>query len=120
MGHIQAIIYHGTGCYGSSLTNTSFLQEYYGISSKKASSTEEALEALQNGCCVLGSEEGHFLAIIPVPDEFKLESNNYKFYILDSYRGHNGPFVSVEAAVRYLKDGGRRPNNYLMLSYIIY
>ena len=102
MDHIQDIMCHGAGCYGSALTNTDFLQKYYGVSSHKAANTEEALKALSEGHCVLGSEEGHFLAFIPAPDEDK--TDGCVFYILDSYRGHNGPFKSIEQATRYVRE----------------
>lgn len=39
---------------------------------------------------------GHILAVIPVPAEYKKQG--YKFYILDSARGHDGLFKSVSDA----------------------
>jgi len=79
-----------------------FLQKYYGVTSEVSYPSEsQAIAALESGCAVIGGEDGHILAIIPVPDEYK--SQGYKFYILDSARGHDGPYRSVAEANRVVK-----------------
>ena len=79
--------------------NNDFLNKYYGVTSNVCYPNEETVvKALEEGCAVIGGEEGHILAIIPVPDEYK--SQGYKFYILDSARGHDGPYKSVADANR--------------------
>ena len=44
---------------------------------------------------------GHFLALLPVSEDLKAQG--YKFYILDSARGHDGPYRSVEEANRVVR-----------------
>ena len=75
---------------------SSFLQKYYGVTSVMYPSESEALAALEQGYPVIGREEGHILAIMPVSDELKAQG--YKFYIMDSARGHDGPYKSVAEA----------------------
>lgn len=75
---------------------SSFLQKYYGVTSRSVDSDSDALQALENGYPVIGGEDGHILAIIPAPDSYK--SQGYKFYILDSARGHSGPYKSMADA----------------------
>lgn len=83
----------------------SFLQKYYGVHSTyiRHSPNERklGLEALENGYPVIGGEQGHVLALIPVSDELKAQG--YKFYIMDSARGHDGPYKSVEDANKVVK-----------------
>lgn len=97
-----------TGAYyikgvGSShcIFNNDFLNRYYGVSSQMYPTQASALQALENGYPVIGSETGHILAIIPAPDEYKAQG--YKFYILDSGRGHGGLYKSVEEANAVVK-----------------
>lgn len=78
-----------------------FLQKYYGVSSQYGISQSAALSALEQGYPVIGSETGHILAIIPAPDEYKKQG--YKFYIMDSARGHDGPYRSVAEANQVVK-----------------
>lgn len=80
---------------------SSFLEKYYGLSSKSVMNNSQALEALENGYPVIGGEDGHILAIIPAPEEYK--NQGYKFYILDSGRGHSGPYKSVEDANKVVR-----------------
>lgn len=84
-----------------------FLFKYYGVTSQVYPSQAQALQALENGYPVLGGEDGHFLALIPVSEELKAQG--YKFYILDSARGHDGAYKSVEEANRVV-DGYLRFN----------
>lgn len=76
--------------------SSGFLQRYYGVTSVMYPSESEALAALDQGYPVIGREEGHILAIVPVSEELKAQG--YKFYILDSARGHDGPYKSVAEA----------------------
>lgn len=64
-------------------------------------SQETALEALEKGYPVIGGETGHILAIVPVSEELKAQG--YKFYILDSARGHDGKYKSVAEADAVVK-----------------
>lgn len=73
--------------------SSSFIKKYYGLNVETCTTESKALEALENGYPVLGGEPGHFLALIPAPDEYK--SQGYKFYVLDSARGHDGPYKSA-------------------------
>ena len=82
--------------------NNNFLSEYYGVTSDVCYPNEtRVIQALDEGCAVIGAEEGHILAIVPVSDEYKAQG--YKFYILDSARGHSGPYRSVADANRVVK-----------------
>lgn len=76
--------------------SSSFLQTYYGVTSLQNPSATQALQALESGYPVVGGEDGHILALIPVTDELKAQG--YKFYIMDSGRGHDGAYRSVEEA----------------------
>ncbi len=89
--------YHvsGVGSTGD-IYNSSFLSKYYGVSTQMYPTESQALQALEQGYPVLGHENGHFLAVVPVSDELKAQG--YKFYILDSYRGHDGAYKSVADA----------------------
>lgn len=83
-----------------------FLQKYFGVTSEVSYPSEsQVIAALEQGCGVIGGEDGHILAIVPAPDEYKAQG--YKFYIIDSARGHNGPFKSVAEANRVV-DGSLR------------
>lgn len=74
-----------------------FLQTYFGVTSELSYPSEsQAIAALEKGYGLIGGEDGHILAIIPAPDEYKAQG--YKFYILDSARGHDGPYRSVAEA----------------------
>lgn len=76
---------------------TDFLEKYYGVTSELTYPGEaKAMQALEQGYCLIGGEDGHILAIIPAPDEYKAQG--YKFYILDSARGHSGAYRSVADA----------------------
>lgn len=83
----------GEGSVYSGICNSDLLTKYYNCKSTIVGSTEQALAALENGKAVIGSEKGHILAVLPLSDEYK--EQGYKFYVLDSARGHNGPFKSV-------------------------
>ena len=76
----------------------SFLNKYYEVSSEEIGSYEyeSAMDALEEGYPIIGGEPGHFLVILPPPDEYKTQG--YKFYILDSAMGHDGPYKSVDEA----------------------
>ena len=78
-----------------------FLQKYYGVTSQMNISEATALDALEKGYPVIGGEDGHILAIVPVSEELKAQG--YKFYILDSARGHDGPYKSVADANKVVK-----------------
>lgn len=78
-----------------------FLKKYYGVTSQMYPGQSEALRALESGYPVIGAEDGHILAIIPAPEEYKKQG--YKFYILDSARGHGGPYKSAAAASAVVK-----------------
>jgi len=105
-------MFHGIGSYGSALTSNSFLSTEFGVSSEYiGNNQEQALKALEQGYPILGSEDGHFLAIIPAPDEDK--EKGYKFYIIDSARGHDGAYKTVADANKVVKGN-------LELNYIIY
>lgn len=93
--------------------SNSFLQKYYGVSSEPVTSTTQAYKALENGYPIIGGEQGHFLVILPLPEEYK--NSNYKFYVLDSARGHSGAYRSPEEFVN--KWGSKA--SYLRFSYII-
>lgn len=80
------------GSIYSGLCNSDLLTKYYNCKSTCVGSDNQALEALQSGKAVIGREEGHILAVLPVPDDYKAQG--YQFYVLDSFRGHNGPFKS--------------------------
>lgn len=75
--------------------SSDFLQKYYGVTSEPANNTT-GLQALEQGYPVIGGETGHILAIIPAPEELKQQG--YKFYIMDSARGHDGPYRSISEA----------------------
>lgn len=94
--------YYVTGV-GSShcIFNSSFLEKYYGVRSQSCSNESDAIKALEQGYPVIGGEQGHILAIIPAPDEYKAQG--YKFYILDSARGHDGAYRSVQEANQVVK-----------------
>lgn len=82
--------------------NNDFLNKYYGVTSEVSYPSEEkVIQALEEGCGVIGGEEGHILAIIPVTAEEKAQG--YKFHILDSARGHSGPYKSVADANKVVK-----------------
>ena len=81
--------------------SNAFVQKYYGVSSEYGISQATALSALEQGYPVIGGETGHILAIIPAPDEYK--NQGYKFYIMDSGRGHDGPYKSVADANRVVE-----------------
>ena len=76
--------------------NNDFLKKYYGVSSVAYPTEAQALQALQQGYPIIGGEDGHILALIPAPDEYK--EQGYKFYILDSARGHDGLYQNVQQA----------------------
>lgn len=78
-----------------------FLFKYYGVTSQMYPSQAQALQALEQGYPVIGGEDGHILAIIPVSEELKAQG--YKFYILDSARGHDGPYKSVADANKVVR-----------------
>lgn len=78
-----------------------FLFKYYGVTSQVYPSQAQALQALEDGYPVLGGEDGHFLALIPVSEELKAQG--YKFYIMDSARGHDGPYKSVADANKVVR-----------------
>lgn len=87
-----------------------FLQKYYGVTSRRVTSDADALNALENGYPIIGGEKGHILAIIPAPEEYKAQG--YKFYILDSARGHDGPYKTIS-------DADRVVDNKLRFNFII-
>ena len=73
--------------------SSSFIKKYYGLNVQSCTTEAEALRELESGYPILGGEPGHFLALVPVPDEYKKQG--YKFYVLDSARGHDGPYKSA-------------------------
>lgn len=75
---------------------SSFLEKYYGVKSQMTTNQDTALDALEKGYPVIGGETGHILAIVPVSEEQKAQG--YKFAILDSARGHDGLYKSIEEA----------------------
>lgn len=83
----------GEGSVYSGICNTDLLTKYYNCRATAVGSTSQALDALKNGKAIIGSEYGHILAVLPLPDKYK--DQGYMFYVLDSARGHNGPFKSV-------------------------
>lgn len=84
--------YCSDGTIYSGLCKSEFLQKYYNCKATSIDTEKQALSALMSGKAVIGRETGHVLAFIPVPNEYK--SQGYKFYVLDSARGHNGAFKS--------------------------
>jgi len=70
-----------------------FLYTYYGVHSTAASDYDTVIQALKEGKCAVGHEPGHFVAIIPVPDEF--QGQGYEFFVLDSARGTTGAYKSI-------------------------
>ena len=79
------------------LYDNGFLGKYYNCKSIDVKyNRQAALEALEQGYPCMGHESGHLLAVVPAPDELK--EQGYKFYIIDSARGHSGPYKSYEAA----------------------
>ncbi len=84
----------GAGSIYAGICNADLLKKYYNCTARYASSAEAAYQALENGNCgVIGAEVGHVLAMIPLPDEYK--NSGYKFYVMDSARGHSGPYKST-------------------------
>lgn len=70
-----------------------FLQKYYKLHSKSCTSESEMLKAFEDfggDCAAIGYEYGHFIAIIPIIKD----SEGYKFYVIDSARGHTGKYKS--------------------------
>ena len=86
----------GAGSIYAGICNPNFLAQFYNCTSSLVGSVNQAYAALEAGKCIISREPGHVLAAIPVPDEYK--SQGYKFYIMDSARGHDGPYKSVADA----------------------
>lgn len=82
----------GEGSVYAGICNTDLLSKYYNCRATYVSSDSQALQALKNGKAVIACETGHILAILPLPNEYL--DQGYAFYVLDSFRGHNGPFKS--------------------------
>lgn len=83
---------------------------YFNCSGKEPME-RDAIEALQNGYCVLGGETGHYLAFVPVSDEdYAL---GYMFRIIDSALGHNYLCRDFAEASEYV-------NGHAIVQYIIY
>lgn len=96
------------------LCNKDFLNETYGVRVEKTyPNYDVAIEAVKQGKCVLACEPGHYVSVIPVPDEFK--GQGYEFFILDSARGHTGPYKSKEDFVQ--KTGQEFLNLLAIISY---
>ena len=95
--------YHVRGVGSSNVIYaTGFLQKYYGCKSTYVGGNQAAaLQALDSGLPCIGHEDGHILAVIPVSQELKAQG--YKFYILDSARGHSGAYKSIQDATNVVK-----------------
>ena len=93
----------GAGVITSSIVNNNFLSQYYGVKSTSVS-TEEGIREVANGKCAIGSVSGHILAIVPVPEQY--QGQGYKFYIIDSARGLDGPYRSAEEVKSKPRSGG--------------
>lgn len=83
----------GAGVITSAIVNNNFLGQYYNVKSTKVS-TEEGVKQVESGKVAIGSVSGHILAIVPVPEQYK--NQGYRFYIMDSGRGLDGPYRSEE------------------------
>ncbi len=55
------------------------------------------MQALARGYPVLSGEPGHFLALVPVTDSERAQG--YKFRIMDSAKGRDGVYRSVQDAI---------------------
>ena len=82
------------GIINTATYDKKLLETYYGLTSEPTETTEEALEALKNGNPVIGYEQGHILAFVPVNEEEKQQG--YLLRVLDSKRGHDGIYKSIE------------------------
>ena len=88
-----------------------FVYKYYGVTSDPCYPNEtQALKALEAGYPIIGGEDGHILAIVPVTAEERAQG--YKFRIMDSARGHDGLYKSVA-------DANKRVIGYLRFTAII-
>ena len=88
-----------------------FVYKYYGVTSDPCYPNEtQALKALEAGYPIIGGEDGHILAIVPVTAEERAQG--YKFRIMDSARGHDGLYKSVA-------DANKRVVGYLRFTAII-
>ena len=81
------------GSIWSVLCNKDFLRETYGVKVEGTYvSYNTGIQALKEGKAILAIEPGHYVAVIPVPDE--LQGQGYEFFVLDSARGHTGAYKS--------------------------
>ena len=99
----------GQGSVYSGICNNGFLQKNYQLKSTVGEySFEVVMSALEQGKCAIGRVPGHVLAIVPVPEEYKAQG--YRFYVLDSGSGLDGPYKTLEAfnkvADQKRKNGG--------------
>lgn len=82
----------GAGSRYAGICNNELLNKYYHCRATYVSSDAQALQAIREGKAIIAAETGHILAILPLPDQYL--DQGYAFYVLDSFRGHNGPFRS--------------------------
>ncbi len=80
---------------GSSLCiyQDDYINKYYGLHANTCNNYNTAINALKEGKCAIALEPGHFVAVIPVPNEF--QGKGYEFFVIDSARGHTGPYSSA-------------------------
>ena len=83
----------GSGTVYGGLLNNNFLQKYYNVKSRYVT-TEQGIQEVENGKVAIGRVKGHIIAIIPVPEKY--QGQGYRFYIMDSARGLDGPYRSAE------------------------
>lgn len=91
------------GTIWGGMLNNDLLNKYYGVKATYVS-TEQGIQAVENGKVAIGRVKGHILAIVPVPDEYK--GQGYRFYIMDSARGLDGPYRNAEEVKKKSKSGG--------------
>lgn len=93
----------GVGTIWGGMLNNDFLAKHYGVKAT-AVGTESGIQQVESGKVAIGSVSGHILAIVPVPDQYK--NQGYRFYVIDSARGLDGPYRSSSEVIAKPKSGG--------------
>ena len=94
--------YTSAGTIYSGMLNNNLLKKCYNVRATSVS-TEQGIKAVESGKSAIGRVQGHILAIVPVPEQYK--GQGYRFYIMDSARGLDGPYKSA-AEVRAKRASG--------------
>lgn len=96
----------GEGSVYEGICNNNFLQKNYNLKSTLNPTYQQAIAAIEQGKCAIARVPGHVLAIMPVTEEMKAQG--YKFYIMDSGSGLDGPYRNTEEVRRAVSQ--KRPN----------